>query len=101
MQIRKLGYPGSNGGGFASVCSLTIGYLLVREHSCEVYDHLLATEEFEPLMITARHGLLAGELTGHHNGPFDRMLVAQAITDAMRVVTIDPQITAPGAVTVW
>ena len=62
---------------------------------------LLDQEEFEPLMVTTRHGLIAGALAGSHNNPFDRMLVAQAESENMSIITIDPAIAALGSRTVW
>ena len=41
---------------------------------------LLLLEGFEPLPITVDDGLRAGALPGHHHDPFDRMLIAQAIS---------------------
>jgi PIN domain nuclease of toxin-antitoxin system len=65
------------------------------------FHDLLAAEQFEPLMISTKHALLAGGLAGHHNDPFDRMLAAQALSDDMCVLTIDPEISSLGARTVW
>ncbi len=42
------------------------------------------------LPIRAQHAVLAGALPPHHNDPFDRMLVAQAITEPLRLLTADP-----------
>jgi PIN domain nuclease of toxin-antitoxin system len=36
---------------------------------------------FAPLPITIRHGITAGELPRHHDDPFDRMLIAQAVAE--------------------
>jgi PIN domain nuclease of toxin-antitoxin system len=44
---------------------------------------------FRPLPITVAHGRLAGLLPGAHRDPFDRMLAAQAILEAMPLVTAD------------
>ncbi len=41
------------------------------------------------LPITAEHALAAGDLPRHHDDPFDRMLVAQAIAEALRSITSD------------
>jgi PIN domain nuclease of toxin-antitoxin system len=41
------------------------------------------------LPISAQHAIAAGELPLIHRDPFDRMLVAQAITTPMRLVTHD------------
>ena len=40
--------------------------------------------------IAIKHSLDRGELPGHHQDPFDRMLVAQALTEPMRLLTHDP-----------
>lgn len=44
---------------------------------------------FAPLPITIRHGIAAGELPRHHDDPFDRMLIAQAVAEGLTVVTHD------------
>jgi PIN domain nuclease of toxin-antitoxin system len=44
---------------------------------------------FAPLPITIRHGTAAGELPRHHDDPFDRMLIAQAVAEGLTVVTHD------------
>jgi PIN domain nuclease of toxin-antitoxin system len=41
------------------------------------------------LPITAEHALAAGDLPPHHDDPFDRMLVAQAIAEGLTVITRD------------
>jgi PIN domain nuclease of toxin-antitoxin system len=45
--------------------------------------------QFAPLSITAGHGVRAGRLPQHHRDPFDRVLVAQAQTEGMTIVTRD------------
>lgn len=55
-------------------------------------DDLVAALEaagFEALPITAAHADLAPRLPGHHRDPFDRMLVAQAQLEALRLVSAD------------
>jgi PIN domain nuclease of toxin-antitoxin system len=44
---------------------------------------------FAALPITIRHGIAAGELPCHHDDPFDRMLIAQAVAEGLTVVTHD------------
>lgn len=47
---------------------------------------------FAMLDISAEHGWRAGGLAPHHKDPFDRMLVAQADTESMVLVTRDANI---------
>ncbi|MGW8376370.1 type II toxin-antitoxin system VapC family toxin [Streptomyces sp. ODS28] len=48
--------------------------------------------QFTQLPITAGHGVRAGRLPWHHRDPFDRLLVAQAQTEGMTLVTRDGHI---------
>jgi PIN domain nuclease of toxin-antitoxin system len=41
------------------------------------------------LDISHGHALTAGELPSHHQDPFDRMLIAQAISEEMVLATAD------------
>jgi PIN domain nuclease of toxin-antitoxin system len=52
--------------------------------------------EFEKLPITIAHGLAAGSLPLLHKDPFDRMLVAQAMTDGWTLVTRDTKLEGYG-----
>lgn len=49
---------------------------------------------FEPLPITAEHILALPGLANHHKDPFDRMLIAQAIAEPLRLVTMDGVLSA-------
>lgn len=42
------------------------------------------------LPITAQHALTAGRLDWDHRDPFDRLLAAQALTEGLELVTVDP-----------
>ena len=77
------------------------GRLPEAERLVADFHDLLDQEQFEPLTVTTRHALLAGGLPGDHIDPFDRMLVAQAIIETMRIVTLDPAIALLGATTIW
>jgi PIN domain nuclease of toxin-antitoxin system len=45
--------------------------------------------QFTSLPITAHHGIHAGRLPTHHRDPFDRILIAQAQTEGLTIVTRD------------
>ena len=49
----------------------------------------VAANDFVELSITGRHALEAGSLPRHHDDPFDRMLVAQALLERLTLVTRD------------
>lgn len=56
---------------------------------------------FLPLPITLAHGQDAGALVLHHRDPFDRMLVAQARSERMVLVSNEAAFDAVGVVRVW
>ena len=51
-------------------------------------DHMIE------LPITARHAAAVHELPLHHTDPFDRLLIAQAICEPLRLLTHDRQMAA-------
>lgn len=40
--------------------------------------------------VEAEHAIAVEELPAHHQDPFDRILVAQALVEPMRLMTHDP-----------
>ncbi|NBE81068.1 type II toxin-antitoxin system VapC family toxin [Micromonospora rubida] len=47
---------------------------------------------FRELPVTHAHAIAAGRLPLHHRDPFDRMLVAQAVTEGLTLVSRDASI---------
>ena len=47
---------------------------------------------FRELPVTHAHAIAAGRLPPHHRDPFDRMLVAQAITESLTLASRDASI---------
>jgi PIN domain nuclease of toxin-antitoxin system len=54
---------------------------------------------FEPLSITVSHAYTAGALPRHHEDPFDRMLVAQAMRENLVILTRDQRMSHYGVET--
>ena len=46
------------------------------------------------LALAAAHGLAVAHLPTHHRDPFDRLLIAQAMTEGLTLVTADPNFAA-------
>jgi PIN domain nuclease of toxin-antitoxin system len=61
----------------------------------------VAEARFIELKITFKHALTAGALPAHHTDPFDRMIVAQAQSEGLTVVTRDPRIAAYDVPILW
>lgn len=62
-----------------------VGRLEAPDDLIEVID----ANDFAHLAITASHASVAGGLPPHHADPFDRMLIAQARTETLTVVSVD------------
>ena len=54
----------------------------------------LSANRFQHLSVTIEHALYAGALPRHHDDPFDRMLVAQALLEKLTIITRDKSIPA-------
>lgn len=49
----------------------------------------VAADGFLPLLVGLRHAVMAGRLPPHHNDPFDRLLIAQALDENLTIVSAD------------
>ena len=56
----------------------------------------LESNGFMALPITVAHGLAAGALPRHHDDPFDRMLIAQALVEDLTVASRDERFATYG-----
>jgi PIN domain nuclease of toxin-antitoxin system len=65
------------------------GKLLLPESPAEFVTRSTRLLSLQLLDVTHLHALAAGELPSHHRDPFDRMLVAQARTEGMVLLTLD------------
>ena len=61
----------------------------------------IADEGFEELPVTVDDGARAGALPGPHSDPFDRMLIAQALSRNLTVVSVDERFDGYGVRRLW
>jgi PIN domain nuclease of toxin-antitoxin system len=57
----------------------------------------IAASGFQDLPVGAAHAAAVARLPMHHTDPFDRLLLAQAFTEPLRLVTADRTLAAYGA----
>ncbi|MGD0548051.1 MAG: type II toxin-antitoxin system VapC family toxin [Terracidiphilus sp.] len=57
----------------------------------ELFDQI-AANGFQELPVWSKHALRVADLPLLHADPFDRMLIAQAISEPMHLVTVDAQL---------
>ncbi len=54
------------------------------------FSLVLDRQPFEKLAIKVEHAHAVKDLPPHHRDPFDRMLIAQAVTEGLTIATHDP-----------
>jgi PIN domain nuclease of toxin-antitoxin system len=83
------------------VIKLGTGKLSLDRPIEELWPESLAVNDFEELDVTAQDVLAVASLPLHHRDPFDRLLVAQAITRQLQVVSADPAFDAYPVLRLW
>ena len=64
-------------------------------------ESAILAQDFIGLPISIRHGQVAGALPGPHRDPFDRMLIAQAMTEDLTLVSNEQAFDAYGVRRLW
>ena len=88
----------------ASLWELTIKHAAgnIRiEGSLETFRQTVTQKFGTELVIRPEYALTAAGLPLHHRDPFDRMLVAQATTDNLTLVTADEMVRNYGGDLLW
>ena len=67
----------------------SLGKLEAPDNLAEILDE----NHFKILPITLQHTLVIGQLPKHHHDPFDRMLLAQAKSESLTLITADEKLT--------
>ena len=73
------------------------------EADAMAYDmvNTIALQGFSQLPITVEHGNRAGSLAGPHRDPFDRILIAQAMTEDLALVSNETLFDRYGVRRLW
>src|SRR5258706_11285038 len=81
---------------FSSISALEIaikwskGRLQLPKQPIEFINEFLTDAGISQLAVTVRDACAVGDLPYHHKDPFDRVLVAQARTNGLKLMTADP-----------
>jgi PIN domain nuclease of toxin-antitoxin system len=68
---------------------MRLGKLRLASPPAQCIPAFMAKQGLHPLMVTHSHAVKVYDLPLHHNDPFDRLIIAQAITEDMCVLTTD------------
>lgn len=71
------------------VIKVMTGRLTIKEPPEICIPREMERLAFQPLSVSMTHALAVRALPRHHRDPFDRMLVAQATSEGLTVVTSD------------
>jgi PIN domain nuclease of toxin-antitoxin system len=80
---------------------LSTGKLKLDRPLEELWPHSLAENDFEALDVTSKHVLAVVPLPLHHRDPFDRLLIAQAISEGLHLVCADSAFDAYPVQRIW
>ncbi|MBW7901780.1 MAG: type II toxin-antitoxin system VapC family toxin [Rhodocyclaceae bacterium] len=78
-----------------------LGKLRLPQPVARFFPEQLAANRFSALAIELRAIAAVETLPPHHRDPFDRLLVAQALTAGLPVVSADAQFDAYGVKRIW
>ena len=65
------------------------------------FDQHMIRTYFEWLQIATKHLTIVADLPFHHSDPFDRLIVAQALSENIPIVSRDSQLDPYGITRLW
>jgi PIN domain nuclease of toxin-antitoxin system len=83
------------------VIKVSLGKLTLASPFAELIPEQLARNDIDVLPITIQHLATLGGLPFHHRDPFDRLIIAQAISEGLPVVTSDARFSEYGQQVLW
>ena len=91
----KARVPISDGSNLIFVSAAVIWEIRIKQSLGKLdippnFRQVLEQQPFELLAITTEHAHAVGALPTIHRDPFDRMLIAQAISEGFTILTRDP-----------
>lgn len=68
---------------------VSLGKLKLPPHLLDWLPGAISADNLEPLAVSLEHTLAVEHLPPYHRDPFDRLLIAQATVEDLRIVTAD------------
>lgn len=85
----------------ASLWEIAIKRRIGKLRAPDTLPGTIAAEGFGWLPVTPEHAWGVGSLPDHHRDPFDRLLIAQAISEDLPIVTGDSRFSAYDVEVCW
>ena len=76
-------------------------YLLPARDFGDFMERQITANNFQVLPISVRHAALVSTLPFHHRDPFDRLLIAQAMVEAIPILSVDTAFDAYPVTRLW
>jgi len=79
----------------------SLGKLFIARPLREFISREMTINALTPLPVSVEHAIAAAELPFHHRDPFDRLLVAQALTESASFLSGDAALDPYGINRIW
>lgn len=86
---------------FETALKHRVGKLPEVGHLARDFERIVADQGFIGLPVTLEHGRLAGDLPLVHKDPFDRLLIAQGLSDGLAIVSNERLFDGYGVQRLW
>jgi PIN domain nuclease of toxin-antitoxin system len=80
---------------------VSLGKLVLHQPYEDFLDRGIRQNGFGILAIESRHTAALVTLPFHHKDPFDRLLVAQALTEGVAIISADSVLDSYGVTRLW
>ena len=80
---------------------ISLGKYELNEPLDEFVNREVNNNDISILPISTQHAQIVSALPFHHKDPFDRLLIAQALTNGMTILSKDDQFAAYGVAQIW
>ena len=81
----------SKAGLWEMTIKISLGKLVLSENWLAAIEKEMISNGIQWLEIEIDHCKILADLPFHHRDPFDRLLISQAISEAMTIISIDSQ----------
>jgi PIN domain nuclease of toxin-antitoxin system len=80
---------------------ISLGKLVLVQNWLSAIEKEMASNSIQWLEIETDHCKILADLPFHHRDPFDRLLIAQSISESMSVVSVDGQFSRYALNVIW
>jgi len=107
LRARRIVEDGSNeilvsaASAWEIATKVRLGKLPTGQELVSDFDRYLTRVGFDSLAISVEHAIRAGSLPGEHRDPFDRMLISQAQTENLPILSNDRIFDAYRVTRIW